>query len=211
MQAPDEFEEQMKLLFAAIDKPLGDVKVEAFRVGLKNMSLPTLSRSVRLLIEEMEQSEPPKSFSVSNIWSASKRLRARAPEPKASIEPPDPWAEAGNLHLLAHCRAHPEKLKQYGQRASAASMQKPAPEEKNKGKDRGWDGPVFGDASYDYIMNIQKMVKAKNSWVADMKDLDRGDGVPPELQKRIWDDYVLGAERSNLEVNNLSEGRAVSV
>ena len=187
MQAPDEFEEQLKLLFAAIDKPLGDVKVEAFRLGLKHMPLPTLSRSVRLLIEELQNNEAPKNFSVSNVWAASKRLRAQAPPPPVSTEPSDPWLEAGNSHLLAHFRKHPEKLKHYGERPSVRSMHKP--------ETGDWRGPDFGDASYEYIMNVRKIVKAKNAWVTDMKDLDRGEGVPPEMQKKIWEDYVLTAER----------------
>lgn len=182
-----EFDDQLRLLFAAIDKPLGDTKIEAFRLGLRNMSLPTLSRSVRLLIDELQQSEPPKNFSVSNIWAASKRLRAKAPEIPASTEEGDPWAEAGNRHLLTHFRRNPQRLKRYGEPASWQSMRRPE-------SPPDWRGPDFGDASYGYIVNIKRIVRAKNAWVTDMKDLDKGQGVPQEMQKKIWDDYITRAE-----------------
>lgn len=194
MQAADQasFDGMLAELFAALDKPLTEVKRSAFWKGLHNMSLTEFARCRDYLLRGLEDGEARKSFAVSDVWAAKRALRARAPEvPElpASTEPPDYWMESANLRLLRHFRAHWKKLAKYGEGPSYESMRK---EEKAPVDHRG---PDYGDASWQYITNIRSVVDAKNTWVREMKDLDRGDGVPPEIQKQIWDDYVGAAER----------------
>jgi hypothetical protein len=68
-------------MFAAIDKPLGDVKTEAFWKGLQRLSILDMARIRDELLVTLETTEPPKTFSVSDIWALKRKLRARAPVP----------------------------------------------------------------------------------------------------------------------------------
>lgn len=38
----------------------------------------------------------------------------------------------------------------------------------------------------------QNLVKSKNGWVSDMRDLDTGEGVPVDVQKSLWREYIEG-------------------
>lgn len=66
-------------MFAAIDKPLGDVKTEAFWKGLQRLSILDMARIRDEMLVTLETGEPPKTFSVSDIWAYKRKLRARAP------------------------------------------------------------------------------------------------------------------------------------
>jgi len=68
-------------MFAAIDKPLGDVKTEAFWKGLQRLSILDMARIRDELLVTREATEPPKTFAVSDIWALKRKLRARAPAP----------------------------------------------------------------------------------------------------------------------------------
>lgn len=73
------FETILGEMFAAIDKPLGDAKVEAFWKGLQRLSILDMARIRDEMLATLETTEPPKIFSVSDIWAIKRRLRARAP------------------------------------------------------------------------------------------------------------------------------------
>lgn len=81
MQAGDRqaFETILGEMFAALDKPLGDVKVEAFWKGLQRLSILDMARIRDELLAELESSEPPKNFTVADVWALKRKLRARAP------------------------------------------------------------------------------------------------------------------------------------
>lgn len=66
-------------MFAALDKPLGEVKTEAFWKGLQRLSILELARIRDEMLTELETSEPPKSFSVADVWTLKRKLKARAP------------------------------------------------------------------------------------------------------------------------------------
>ena len=74
-------------MFAALDKPLGDVKAEAFWKGLQRLSILDMARIRDELLAELEATEPPKSFSVADVWALKRKLRARAPTPTAHQVP----------------------------------------------------------------------------------------------------------------------------
>jgi len=73
------FETILGEMFAAIDKPLGDAKIEAFWKGLQRLSILDMARIRDEMLVSLETTEPPKIFSVSDIWAIKRRLRARAP------------------------------------------------------------------------------------------------------------------------------------
>lgn len=66
-------------IFAAIDKPLGDAKTEAFWKALQRLTILEMARIRDEMLASLETSEAPKSFSVSDVWALKRRLRAKAP------------------------------------------------------------------------------------------------------------------------------------
>lgn len=66
-------------VFAAIDKPLGEAKTEAFWKGLQKMSILDMARIRDDFLKQLETSEPPKTLSVSDFWSMKRKLRAKGP------------------------------------------------------------------------------------------------------------------------------------
>lgn len=158
----DQFDQKLSVLFAGIDKPLGDAAREAFWRGLAKMSLVEFNRCVDLLLRELEDHEgPPKRFSVADVWQAKHRLRAKAPG-APTVQPDlawdgDRWDMAGNARLWKHIT---RKIMGSGVRIS--------PDQ------------------------VRQLVAAKNAWAADMRDIDDkgAEGVRRELQDRCWDDII---------------------
>lgn len=163
-----EFEIKLAVLFAGIDKPLGDAAREAFWRGLERMSLVVFTRCVDLLLRDLEHAEgPPKRFTVGDIWQANNRLRAKAPSASPTQQPNfawdgDVWDLNGNARLMKHVT---HAICYHGARFDKAK--------------------------------IERLVRAKNAWAADMRDLEAGgaNGVPKDLQDRIWKDLVDQAEQ----------------
>jgi hypothetical protein len=91
-------------IFAALDKPFGDVQREAFWKGLAKMSIVELARCRDLLLDEWSKSDPPRRFGVGELWSAKRRLRAVAPTAKPIDDgwTGDDWDQKANLRLLSH-------------------------------------------------------------------------------------------------------------
>lgn len=102
----EDFQIILAELFGALDKPLTDSKREGFWKGLSKMSILDFARCRDLLLGELSDGEQRKTFSVSDIWQAKNRLRARAlpPQQKPSDEvvSSDPWWISSNHHLLAY-------------------------------------------------------------------------------------------------------------
>lgn len=91
-------------IFASIDKPLGEAQRSVFWKGLKDLGLVEFARIRDLLVREYRDYEqPPKKFTVGDIWAARKRLRAAAPkkDPVRDWEGDD-WDEKANLRLLGY-------------------------------------------------------------------------------------------------------------
>lgn len=182
MQQSDrqEFEKQIGVLFAAIDKPLTEPRTEAFWQGCSSMSLLDLGRTINHVLSEMRDGAAPKYFSVADLWAAKKRLRATAPPAATSSAPAqahfDGWARAGNFHLFAHIR----KTLGRGSRRY------------------GFGGNYVGgiQESQEFRDNVHRLVTAKNGWVEDMRDLagHNGGEVSPVQQREIWNDYINRAE-----------------
>lgn len=103
-----------------------------------------------------------------------------------------PWEKVGNRYLLGYlAKTLQENPQRYGTRASAAAMRMNDDELRRAGLHR-----KQLDASPEFIANLDALVRAKNAWVEDMKDLaanGRGE-VDPKLQKAIWVDYMARAE-----------------
>lgn len=90
-------------IFAAIDKPLGEAQRSVFWKGLKDLGLVEFARIRDFLVREYREAEPPRKFTIGDIWGARKRLRAAAP--KQAPEDPfkgDDWDVKANLRLLGY-------------------------------------------------------------------------------------------------------------
>jgi hypothetical protein len=97
------FDEILAEIFAAIDKPLGEAQRSVFWKGLKDMGVLEFARIRDLLLKDYrEREEPPRKFTLGDIWTARKRLRAIAP--RADDAPKwegDEWDRRGNLRMLS--------------------------------------------------------------------------------------------------------------
>lgn len=99
------FEEILAEIFASIDKPLGEAQRSVFWKGLKDLGIVEFARIRDLLVREYrERDEPPRKFTIGDIWAAKRKLRAIAPrEPSASdMWRGDEWDARANQRLLAH-------------------------------------------------------------------------------------------------------------
>jgi len=77
----EEFVKRLRVLFAGLDKPLGEAKETAFWKALAQMSLIEFSRCCDFVLEELQDADKRKeylrSFSPGEIWQAKSRLRSR--------------------------------------------------------------------------------------------------------------------------------------
>jgi hypothetical protein len=94
----------------------------------------------------------------------------------------DDWDVVANRHLLAYVtdrvKADPQC---FGRPATVQAMRV--------------DKSRNADASSDFVGCVDRLVRAKNLWAADMRDLAAGSGVPLETQKSVWAAYIADAER----------------
>jgi hypothetical protein len=104
-------------IFAALDKPFGDVQREAFWKGLAKMSIVELARCRDLLLDEWSKSDPPRRFGVGELWGAKRRLRAVAPTAKPIDDgwTGDDWDQRANLRMLSRVMKAVMARRAYGQ------------------------------------------------------------------------------------------------
>lgn len=104
----------------------------------------------------------------------------------------DVWDAAANRHLLAHLvkQLTLKKAVSYGRPASYDMMRASEDDLKKLGIDRH-----YLDASGEFVDNINRLVKAKNDWATDMRDLAVNGHVPSDTQKAVWHDLISTAEK----------------
>lgn len=175
-----DFERLLAELFGALDKPLTEAKREGFWKGLVRMSLVEFARCRDQLLSELQEAGAPKSFGVSDVWAAKRRLRA--PPVLFEHEKPkddwkgDHWDIAANRHLLAYLLGH----RIPGRGPSYAAMRDPTRLEDK-----------ILDASPEFVANVKTLVAYKNAWAQDMRD-----EVAPslEFQRKCWDECMERAK-----------------
>lgn len=90
----EEFLKLLRVLFAGLDKPLGEAKEEAFWKSLAQMSLIEFGRCCDLVLQELGDGDVRKdytrSFTPGHVWSAKRRLKSRASANEPSV-PEKPW------------------------------------------------------------------------------------------------------------------------
>lgn len=167
------FDAMLAELFGALDKPLTEAKREGFWKGLGAMSLMDFARARDLLFQDLAKSEgglsAPRPFTVGDFWAAKRRLRAPAPMHLRAPDPEDGrwdrWALEGNRYLLG-------VVMRLGERGRLPKL------------------PPGGHPTEELLVLVRELTAAKGRWVDDMRDLDRGEGVPPDVQKAVWKDYL---------------------
>lgn len=100
------FDAALAEIFAALDKPLGDVQREAMWKGCQRMSILEFSRCRDFLLQQFAEGERPARFGVPEIWAAKRKLRASGP-PEVFQRPADgftgdDWDVHANLRLLGY-------------------------------------------------------------------------------------------------------------
>lgn len=171
-------------IFGALDKPLGPSKSDAFWKGLQRMGIVEFARCRDHILAKLETDEPPKSFGVGHVWEAKRAMRAKGPDPKPTAPESDvnPWQVCGDKYLRGYLTR--VNVARYGRAATAEGM-------RNLSREKFPNA----DASEDFVWNIQRLIAAKNAWVADMIDVSGGSGpVDPDIQRAVWKDYFDRAE-----------------
>jgi hypothetical protein len=91
-------------IFAAIDKPLGDAQRAVFWKGLKDLGLIEFARIRDYLVRQYREfDQPPRKFTIGDIWQARRKLRANAP-PESPVDrwEGDEWDLKSNQRLLSY-------------------------------------------------------------------------------------------------------------
>lgn len=185
-----EFDAQLAVLCAGMDVPCTQERKEAYWKGLQQMSLSIFVRTVEFILAKENWAKIPKP---GQVWEASKRMRTAGPPP-----PPrddgfrgDAWDAAANRYLLGYLTKRLEKrLAIPGRTASYSAM---AASEREL-RIRGLDTHLL-DASPEFVANVELLVKAKNAWAFDMRDIAQNGEVAPEIQRAVWRDYIVQAEK----------------
>lgn len=95
----------------------------------------------------------------------------------------DAWDAAANRYLMGYiAKQIADNPRRYGLPASVKSMQAKREDSPN------------GDASPEFIANVDRLRHAKSLWASDMRDMARDNEVPVEVQKAVWKDYIARAE-----------------
>lgn len=151
-----EFERHLSILCAGFDVPCTPERKEAYWKGLARMQLLVFARTIEHILADEEWARIPKPF---QVWAASKRLRASAPEPAHDDGfRGDAWDIVANRHLLAFI------LRSWGRRKHFSAEETAA------------------------------LVRKKNWWAADMRDLAGSSGtVTVEIQRKVWREYLAEA------------------
>jgi hypothetical protein len=174
-----EFEKQLAVLCASQDVPCTEPRIEAFWRALQSMSLLQFVRTVDHMLVKESWARMPKPV---QVWDAFKRMRAAAPsEPKDDGFRGDAWDALANRYLMGYiAKQLSGNPRRYGRPASVKSMQSK-------------DSPN-GDASAEFIANVNRLRQAKALWAEDMRDMAGEGGVDVEVQKAVWKDYIGRAE-----------------
>lgn len=175
-----DFERELAVLFAAIDRPLTEARTEAFWRGLAKMALPEFCRCVERLLTELEEGDSPKYFTVSDLWAVKRRLRA-APvtyvhEHRGTEGRFDGWELRANRWLMRHIG---ERLRGDSQ---AYGPVKPC---------------VPGELCYspEQALAVPVLVQYKRAWITDMREAaDESNSVPMAEQHSAWRDCMQRAE-----------------
>jgi len=94
----EEFVKRLRVLFAGLDKPLGEAKETAFWIALAQMSLIEFGRCCDFVLEELQDGDKRREyttrFTPGDVWTARRRLRAKvsAAVQEQTGAPPAQWA-----------------------------------------------------------------------------------------------------------------------
>lgn len=165
------FDEILAEIFASIDKPLGEAQRSVFWKGLKDISILEFARCRDQLVKDYrEMDDPPRKFTVGDIWRMRKKLRAPGAAPAQDSQPKwdgDVWDQVANTQLLRHITTRMAADSQcWGHRTE----------------------PKFG-------RNVNVLVAYKNRWASLMRDAAGPDGVPAKDQRDTWENCMRMAEQ----------------
>lgn len=188
------FETRMRELFAGLDKPVTDARIEACWKGLAKMSLVEFGRCCDLLLEEITEDVDllrrlQRSFTASDVWAAKRRLRARgaASQPQAS-EPEwsgDGWDIQANRMLLGYLGDQVRAGIRYCDDDTAAGRRSAR------------------EPSQETCDLTAPLLAYKSAWAQDMRELHAEQGhVTADQELRTFRDCM---RRANAEVDQVRE------
>jgi hypothetical protein len=192
----EEFVRRLRVLFAGLDKPLGEAKETAFWIALASMSLIEFGRCCDFVLEELADGDKRREygarFTPGDIWTAKRRLRAKVSatvreqtEPARAPFVGDDWDIQANMHLLTHVMRRALGGVHY------ASVQD---------RTRLHRGPDWrGDPETQAL--TAPLVVYKNAWARDMREW--GSEPSPEQKRAAWADCM---RRADAEVDQIRLG-----
>lgn len=188
----ENFEKSLRELFAGLDKPLYDPKVEAFWKALAHMSLLEFSRIVESMLQEMaEDADKARQWhdrlTPGDVWMAKRRLRARVARAideqtqPASIWSGDIWDVQANRLLLGYINDQARASVHY------------CCDETRSGRRRA------SEPSQESRDLTQVLVDYKNAWARDMREMaEHPGGVPKQTQLQSFMECM---RRATIEVD----------
>ncbi len=182
------FDEILGEIFASIDKPLGEAQRSVFWKGLKDISILEFARCRDLLVKEFrEMEDPPRKFTVGDIWRARKKLRVVPPPPDNQPKwAGDVWEQVANQQLRRHIHTRiAGDSNCYGRGATMRGMK--ASTDPN------------ADASPEFVRAVNTLVAYKNRWAQLIREAAGPEGVPAKDQRDMWDNCMRMAEQQIAE------------
>ena len=172
------FDEILAEIFAAIDKPLGESQRSVFWKGLHDLGLVEFARIRDLMVLDFRQrEEPPRKFTIADIWAAKRKLRAAAPAPESEVPrwTGDEWDMVANRQLLGHiARSIARDPQCYGKGPTVRGLKNTT--------------TPNADASPGFVRAVNTLVAFKNQWAQLMRDsADAENCVPGTEQRQCWD------------------------
>jgi len=175
-----EFKRLLEALFGALNKPVTEGCENGFWKGLEKMSLPMFGRCVEFLLQELEQKETPRGFSVSDVWAARRKLKAPA-QTYLHQQPESPegwkgdrWDIQANMRLLEYLTKRLSRDPRcYGEVSRAIP----------------WAADAVATAEQRACTRI--LVGYKGAWARDMREEPN---ATAEFRDDCWRDCMMRAE-----------------
>lgn len=190
----EEFENQVRTLCAGFNVPPGD-RIEAYWRGLAKMDLPTFARVVE---HALGADGPEKIPTTGQCWQISKQMRSRPrvfehEKPADTSWHGDAWERIANYHLFDYLQVN-VRTRPSGRYGTSRYVAPGVPLEIS---------PTMHE-------RVRCLIDAKGYWAIEMREGGEADRTPAN-QKRIWNEFMVAAEKRIDELIARDAARAAQV
>lgn len=191
-----DFEAQMKPLFAAADRAATPERLEAYWIGLQKMELSTVVRVVEHVLQQptegqMKLPSPGQFWAINREMRAARRVAPANPSKPADNFHGDAWDRTANLRLLQHMATRVSR----GARYCSERMAKT------------WPIPEADQETVDLVHAIKQ---SASGWAAEMREHERAATMPADNGKALWSEYMDAGERAVAYIRTQHAQRAAA-